>query len=309
MNENSPDSPKGSSEDSLRDSRIAWIGVGNLATPIVTRLIAAGIRPLLYDIRADATAPFAGKASLAASLDEAVAGADLIFSTIPSHDALHAVASAVAASGKPGALWCDMSTVSPQASEDAAALLEGKDIAYLRAPVSGSVGQAEQGVLTVIASGPEDAYHRCLPTFEHFSTQRFHVGEGEEARYMKLLINNMVGSLAAMLAESLAMGSKAGLDWSTMLDVVSASAIASPLLKYKAELLKKRDFTPAFTTDLMIKDMVLFEEAARALGCPTPLAGETLVLLKDYAAAGGGDEDYYGLVKLFEERAGVCVLN
>jgi 3-hydroxyisobutyrate dehydrogenase len=131
------------------------------------------------------------------------------------------------------------------------------------------------------------------------------VGHGEEARYMKLLINNMVGSLAAMLAESLAMGTKAGLDWTTILDVVSASAIASPLLKYKAELLKKRDFSPAFTTDLMIKDMVLFEDAARALGCPAPLAGETLVLLKDYAAAGGGDEDYYGLVKLFEERAGV----
>jgi 3-hydroxyisobutyrate dehydrogenase len=297
MSEDKPDSPA--------DQTIAWIGVGNLATPIVARLIAAGIRPTLYDIRADATAPFAGKVEIAASLDEAVAGSDLTFSTIPSHDALHAVAAAVSARGKAGAVWCDMSTVSPQASEDAAALLEGTGIAHLRAPVSGSVGQAEQGVLTVIASGPEDAYQRCLPVFKHFSTQRFHVGHGEEARYMKLLINNMVGSLAAMLAESLAMGTKAGLDWTTMLDVVSASAIASPLLKYKAELLKKRDFSPAFTTDLMIKDMALFEDAASALGCSAPLAGETLALLKDYAAAGGAEEDYYGLVKLFEERAGV----
>lgn len=296
------------SEDALQpleDKSISWIGIGNLATPIAVRLITAGIRPTLYDIRPEATAPFSGKAEIAASLNEAVAGADLVFSTIPSHDALHAVASAVAGSGKPGAVWCDMSTVSPQASEEAAAGLAGKEIAYLRAPVSGSVGQAEQGVLTVIASGPDDAYLRCLPVFEHFSTERFHVGVAEEARSMKLLINNMVGSLATMLAESLTMGTKAGLDWRVMLDVISGSTIASPLLKYKAGLMKDRDFRPAFTTELMIKDMTLFTKAAQELGAPTPIAAETLALLKDFAAAGGAEEDYYGVVKLFEKRAGV----
>ena len=288
-----------------RNPGISWIGVGNLATPIVARLIDAGLTPLLYDIRPEATAPFAGRAGIAASLEEAVAGADMVFSTIPSHAALHAVAAAVAGHARPGAVWCDMSTVSPLESQDAAALVEDKGIAHLRAPVSGSVGQAEQGVLTVIASGPDDAYRSCLPVFEHFSVERFHVGEREEARTMKLLINNMVGSLSTMLAESLTMGTKAGLDWRVMLDVIGASTIASPLLKYKAGLMKDRDFRPAFTTELMIKDMALFTEAAHALGAPTPIAEATLALLKDFADAGGAEEDYYGVVKLLEARAGV----
>jgi len=284
---------------------IAWIGVGNLASPIVTRLIDAGMRPLLYDVRADAMTPFAGRAAIAHSIEDAAALADIVFSTIPDDPALISVASAVSETARPDAVFCDMSTVSPEASAGVAALFAEKGPAYLRAPVSGTVGHAREGVLTIIASGPGAAHARCLPVFEHFAARCFHVGAAEEARTLKLLINNLVGSTVALLAESLALGSKAGIDWTTMLDVISASAIASPLLKLKADALKTRDFTAAFTTDLMIKDIGLFAAAATELGCPAPLAEQTLALLREHADAGGGSEDYVGLVRLFETKAGL----
>ncbi len=287
------------------ENRIAWIGIGNLGRPMVGRLIAAGIRPLLYDTSPDALARFAGQADIAESAAAAAAGADLVFSTIPTDAVLKLVAAEVVNSLPPGAVYCDMSTVSPQASADVASLFEGTAAGFLRATVSGTVVHAETGVLTVIASGPDAAYQRCLPVFEHFSAHCFHVGAAEEARHLKLLINNLVGSTIALLAESLATGSKAGLDWAVMLDVIGASAIASPLLKFKLDALKNRDYSPAFTADLMIKDIDLFTQTANGLGCPAPLAGQTLALLRELAEAGGGAQDYLGLVRLLETKAGL----
>lgn len=280
--------------------RVAWIGVGNLGGPMVQRLIDAGSRPLLFDVNPKALERFAEVADIAPSL-EAVAAADIIVSTLPNDAVLTSVAESLAGSMADGAVYCDMSTVSPQASAEAAALLAGK--AYLRAPVSGSVPHAQQGILTVLASGSEAAYARCMPIFQCFAKTFFHVGEGEEARFLKLVINNLVGSTAALMAESLALAGKAGLDPATTLDVLATSAVASPLLKYKVEPLKARDFTPTFTTLMMIKDMGLFAEAAEHLGTPAPLAAVTLRLLAQHAAEDGGEEDFFGLVKLLERQA------
>lgn len=278
---------------------LAWIGVGNLATPIVRRLIAAGHQPVLHDIR-----PIEGlDATVAGSLEEAVGGADLVFSTLPSEAAFESVAAVVLGAMPSGAVYCDLSTVSPAASARVAALAGER--AYVRAPVSGSVGHAEAGTLTVIASGPEAAYRRLLPVLERFSASRYHVGEGEEARVLKLMINNLLGGTAALLGESLALGEKAGLDWAMMLDVIGDSAAASPLLKFKVDPMKARDFNPAFTTNLMVKDLTLLIDTAEAAGSDVPMARRAVELLAEHAAAGYGEEDYFGLVQSSEAKAGL----
>jgi len=279
--------------------RLAWIGVGNLATPIVERLTKAGYRPLLYDIRPleGALAPVAG------SIEEAVSSADAVFATLPSDAAFQNVAEQAFAAMPPGAVFCDMSTVSPAASAQVAALAGER--AYLRAPVSGSVGHARDGTLAVIASGPAAAFERLTPVLATFSTVRHHVGEAEEARVLKLMINNILGGTAALMGESLAMGEKAGLDWSMMLDVIGTSVAASPLVKFKVDPMKARDFAPAFTTNLMIKDISLMIEAAAEAGCAVPMARSTRELLAEHAAAGYGEEDHFGLVQSFEAKADV----
>ncbi|GAB5467519.1 MAG: NAD(P)-dependent oxidoreductase [Rhodospirillales bacterium] len=280
--------------------RLAWLGVGSLGRPMAGRLIAAGIRPILFDVRPETLQELGERAELAGSVAEAAAAADLIFSTLPNDAILTSVGATVLEAMPDDAVYCDMSTVSPEASAAVAALAGEK--AYLRAPVSGSVSHAEQGILTILASGPEAAYRRCLPIFEELSQQRFLVGPAEEARYLKLVINNLVGSTAALLAESLALAETAGLDRATTLDVLSASAVGSPLVKYKADALKARDFSPTFTTDMMIKDMGLFTEAARRQDTAAPLANRTLSLLREHSAAGCGDEDFFGIVKLLARK-------
>lgn len=284
---------------------IGWIGIGNLATPMVRRLVGGGVRPLLFDVRADVLEPFAGDAEICSSIADLAARADLVFSTIPNDKILTEVAIAVAGAMRPGSVFCEMSTVSPQASEAVADLVAVSPIDYLRAPVSGTVGHAVEGTLAIMTSGPAEAFHRCKPVFDHFANRSFHVGTGEEARYLKLLINNIVGSSVALLAESVAVGEKAGLDWTTMLDMIRSSTIASPLLSLKIDALKERDFEPAFPVDMMIKDIGLFSQVAAELGCATPLAERTLDLLHEHSDAGGGSEDYLALVKLLETKAGL----
>jgi len=279
---------------------VAWIGLGAMGRPMVLRLIGAGLRPLVYDIRPKALRAFPETTLHAPSL-AAAAKAQIIFSTLPRDAALRQVGAEVLAAMGPDAVFCDMSTVSPEASAEIAALAAGR--AYLRAPISGTVPHAEEGSLTVLASGPLPAYERCLPLFKHFAEACFHVGLAEEARYLKLLINNLVGSTAALVAESLALAGKAGLDRTTTLDVLAASTVSSPILRAKLALLKTRDFTPAFSTEMMIKDMNLFAEAAAALGTPAPLAAVTLSLLRRHAETGGAEEDYYSLVKLLERES------
>ncbi len=279
--------------------RVAWVGVGSMGRPMVRRLTDAGLSPLIFDLDRRALEDVAPEAVAVGSLEE-VAAADVIVSTLPDDTALLDVARVVLSAISPNAVFCDMSTVSSEASAEVGALAAGK--AYLRAPISGTVAHAEEGSLTILASGPEPAYRRCLPLFHLFAGACFYLGPAEEARILKLVINNMVGSLAALVGESLALAGRAGLDRAAILEVLGASTVSSPILRAKLELLRSGDFPPDFTTEMMIKDMQLFADAAAHHGSPAPLASVTLSLLRRHAESGGAKEDYYSLLKLFERE-------
>ncbi len=147
-----------------------------------------------------------------------------------------------------------MSTVSPEISAEIAEALGRKGVAYLRAPVSGSTITASSGMLSVMVSGPEAAYRKIEPILASFSSKRFYLGDGEEARYLKLVLNALVGATAALLGEALTLGLKGNLSVETMLNVICESAVASPLIAYKRDLLVSRNFDPAFSVSQMMKD-------------------------------------------------------
>ncbi|MCZ6603620.1 MAG: NAD(P)-dependent oxidoreductase [Alphaproteobacteria bacterium] len=287
---------------------IAWCGVGTLGRPIVRRLADAGIAPILYDVRAEATAGLDGVGRAAATPAEAASEASLIFSTIPDDDALEVLA--LGADGliggmRPGSVYCDLSTVSPTSSARVAAACDAAGVLYLRAAISGSVALAQAGKLTILASGPHTAFARCEPVFAHFSATRLHVGAAEEARVLKLMINNIAAATTAAVAESIAFGRKGGVDYDIILDVIASSVVASPLIQYKIDPLRRRDFSPTFTTRLMLKDMHILASAAAELGCDLPLGTASIAVFEDQEREGYGDEDFFAGVKMMERRAGL----
>jgi 3-hydroxyisobutyrate dehydrogenase len=238
----------------------------------------------------------------------AAKGARIVFSMIPDDAALRAVAlgdAGVLAALEPRAIYVDLSTVSPQASSEVAVEAAKRGVDYLRAPVSGSTVLAEAGKLTVMASGPPGAFEACRPYFSVLAAKAHHVGDADQARYLKLVVNMLVAATAVVMGEALTLGRKGGLDWRTMLAVIGESAAASPLVGYKLDPLKTRDFSPAFSVEQMIKDMTLVMDAAEAAGVPAEIARHVRELYLEMAAAGEGGLDFFAAVKQIERKAGL----
>lgn len=289
--------------------RIGWIGAGQMGVPMASNLLAGGHEVCVCDPKPAGVEALAARGATAAgSIAEVCADAEVVFSSIPDDTALRTVALApggAIASLAEGATYVDMSTVSPGVSQEVARAAAERAIDYLRAPVSGSTALAEAGTLTVMVSGPAEAYARAELLFALLGANVFHVGGDEQARYLKLVVNNIVHATAVAIAESLAVGRKGGLDWAQMIDVIAASAIGSPLLRYKADPLKERDFAPASYVATSAKDQALFVAAAAEAGVPLDIAPAVADVFAAMTGGEDADRDFFATVLRAERAAGL----
>jgi 3-hydroxyisobutyrate dehydrogenase-like beta-hydroxyacid dehydrogenase len=292
-----------------KKQNIGWIGLGKMGIPMSKNLIKAGYALTVYNRTKEKTKELADQgAQVADSPRELAEGVDVVISMISDDPVLAVVSTGPDGAfegARAGAIYVDMSTVSPGASGRVAEAAEKKRIKYLRAPVSGSTALASAGTLTIFASGPKDAYDTCVDIFGAMGQKSFHVGTGDEARYLKLLLNMMVGITSAMTAEALIFGERGGMDWTQMIDIISNSVVASPLIGYKAQILKDRNFTPAFTADQIAKDFDIALDTGRALTVPMPITSLARQFFGAMKARGKGELDFFGLVTLMEDLAGI----
>ena len=263
----------------------------------------------VYDVVQSATAELAREGAKPADSSKAVASdTDVVISMIPDDHALEEVSmglKGVFEGAKPGCIYIDMSTVSPVLSARVGEAAEKRGIQYLRAPVSGSVESAKAATLTILVSVPRDAYERCKAIFEVMGQKCFHVGEKEEALYLKLLINIMVGVTSAVTAEAITFGKRGGLNWTQMIDIINNSVVASPLIGVKAQMLKGRRFPAAFSVRQMTKDFDLALDTGRAMDVPMPFTALKRQFYAVMKAQGKADLDYFGLAALAQEMAGL----
>lgn len=285
--------------------RLHFIGVGKMGLPMALHLRASGADLSVSDFEPGRRA-IAAELGLAVAADTAIAlqQADGVFSSLPHDAALLAVAAQVAAHARPGAFWVDTSTVSLTASAQVAQICAAAGIEHVRTTVSGNNKMAEAAQLTVMASGPRTAYDRVLPLLQRWGPNQFYLGETEQARLMKLVINLMIAQTSAMLGEALTLGRKGGLDWRDMWCVMGASAVASPIVKAKSAQLSERDFSATFTVNQMIKDLDLILGAASEHQVPLPQTALTRQLMDAARAHGDADADYAAIIKAVERSAG-----
>ena len=292
-----------------KQPKLGWIGLGKMGNPMSAHLLEAGYPLAVYDIVPAAMNAVAKMGAAPANSAADIAGqADIVISMIPDDPALATVAAGpqgVFQSAKPGMIYIDMSTVSPAISARIGQIAEEKGVRFLRSTVSGSTESAISASLTILVSGPEDAFVRCRPIFEKLGQKVFHVGTEEQARTLKLVVNMMVGITSAMTAEALIFGKRGGLDWEQMIDIINNSVVASPLVGFKAQMLKKREFAPAFTASQMTKDFDLALDTGRKLDIPMPLTAMVRQLYGAMKATGKGELDYFGLLTQMEEMAGI----
>ncbi len=290
---------------------IGFRGLGKMGFPMARRLIqVGGYRLKIYTSdRGKAEEMRRLGAEIVNSNEEMGMGVDVFISSIPGDRELLEVYlgdRGVLERMEPGTIAMDMSTVTPMVSRRVAEEASRRGVFYLRAPISGSTLFAERGELTIYVSGDREAYERILPVLRVLGSRILYVGSGEEARYLKLLINMIVATTPVIVAEALAIGEKAGIDWKTLIEALGSSVVASPQIGYKLKTLMEKNFTePAFTVKQMIKDLDYALEVGRELGVFMPLTSVVRQIFEALDKSGRGELDYFATLDLVEELSGI----
>lgn len=281
-----------------------------MGNPMAKRLIEAGHGLTVCDPLVQNRASLVARgAHVADSAEELAARCSVVFSTIPDDSVLDDMIHDDDARGNflthlgPGTLLVEMSTVSPEVSARLADYLAAREVGYLRCPVSGSTELARAGQLTVLGSGDPADWQRVAPLLDLMAARRHYLGPGEEARYMKLVLNTLLGATAAVMAEALMLGESGGLSDARMIEVIAASAVTSPLIGYKRAAVAEGDFTAAFALGQMLKDLRLISQAGRAQAVPMLLTNLVLQHYTAAARAGYGRQDFFALVEWMRAAA------
>jgi 3-hydroxyisobutyrate dehydrogenase-like beta-hydroxyacid dehydrogenase len=275
---------------------VGLIGLGNMGAAVAERLLDAGTRLAVHNRTPERAAPLAERgARVAGSAAALAADADIVLTSLADDDALESVAADVTAAARPGTVLVDLSTVSPDASARVAALAGNAGVEYVRAPVSGNPSVVRAGTLTFIVSGADEAIDRVLPVLLAIGPTVHRVGDGEQARVVKLAINLVIGGLAELMSEALVLGEAAGVARRALLEVMGSSAAGAPFVKYKTEPLLRDDYSATFTTALMEKDVDLILAAAGEADVELPVATQLKSLLRSAVEAGYGDHDFMAL--------------
>jgi 3-hydroxyisobutyrate dehydrogenase len=275
---------------------VGLVGLGHMGTAVAERLLDAGHDLRVYNRTPNKAEPLAARgATVAARVEELAAAVDVVLTSLSDDEALEAVAAAIAPAAGRGTVLVDMSTVSPGASARVAGLAEEAGIRYLRAPVSGNPTVVRAGNLSFIVSGPREALEQAEPVLRAIGPTIHYVGEGEQARTVKLAVNLVIAGLAELMAEALVLAEASGVPRRAFLETLGGSAAGAPFVAYKTEPILRDDYSATFTTRLMEKDVDLVLEASEAAGVRLPLAVEIKALVRSAVEAGYGDDDFMAL--------------
>ena len=290
---------------------IGFIGLGNMGGPMARRLIEAGHKLVVYDTRNDAVAPLVALGAQVASSPQDVADrVETVMASLPSLQISEKVAlgDGGVIHGKRIKRLVDLSTTGSAVAAKICAALAKKNIVQIDCPVSGGVGGANKGTLAVMVSGPHDHIDAVKDALAVFGTV-FVIGHKPGmAQTMKLANNFLSASAMAATAEAVAMGVKAGLDAAVMIDVINAGSGRSRASDQKfPQSILPRTFNYGFGTALMLKDVRLCNDEAKALGAPHDVMSAVLDQWEATNREYGGDSDFTAIVKLIEKRAGVTI--
>jgi 3-hydroxyisobutyrate dehydrogenase len=286
-------------------SKIAFLGLGNMGTPMATRLVNAGHDVTVWNRTARRSAPLADAgAGVSASPAGAVAGADFAITMLATPDALGDVLfgpDGLAAALSTGQTLIEMSTIGPDAFRSAAARLP-RGVAAVDAPVRGSIPQATDGSLHVYVGASGDEFERVRPVLEVFGDVH-HVGASGSGAAMKLVVNTTLTTSIVALGEALALGRVLGLEQSSMLDVLADSPIGTTVAAKRANVEAGR-YPPSFKLSLAAKDMRLAIGAAGDAGAALDAAEAVGRWLDEAAAHGAGDLDFSAVVATILDQHG-----
>jgi len=293
-------------------TKIGFVGLGHMGGNMAARLLAAG-----YTVYGESRARGHADDLVHEGLQwrgtprEIAEAADVVITSVPDDDVLEGVASGpdgILAGITEPKIWIEMSTVSPRASRELAERVRALGAAMLDAPVSGSVPQVEAGTLTIMVGGDEQAYARIEPILRELGKPTL-IGANGQGLVLKLAINISLAVQMLAFAEGLALAERSGIDPKLAIEVMTASAIGSPMLKARAGLVLDLPDEAWFDISLMQKDVALALDTGRELHVPLLSAAAADSVLTIARAVGYDRRDIAALYEVLAHLTGDAAID
>ena len=282
-----------------------------MGKPMAENVRDAGFDLVVYNRSPERTEPFAeAGVPVADSPREVAAESDVVITMVTNDEALAAVLDGTDGllAGLDGeSTVIQMSTVSPDATAAAAETIEAQHTAFVDAPVSGTVGPAEEGTLTVLAGGADETIDEVEEILAAIGEPIVRCGGVGDGTRMKLFVNLLLGDMMAAYAEALTFGAANGLSYEDMQAVVKAGAVDSPLFRGKGPNIAEGDFAPRFPVDLQFKDLRYATETGNDEGVTLPVTAAAREAFSAASAQGHGGEDMAAVIKYYESVAGLTL--
>lgn len=278
---------------------VGFVGIGHMGEPMARRLVDAGWDTTVHSrTAAKADAIVAAGARRANSLAD-LRSCDLVYTMLRTDDDLRSVAlgpdGLLAGAETPGVL-VDCSTVSPEVSTEVDGAARRADSELLAAPVAGGPAVIAGGHLAMVCSGTRDTFDWALPVLRTVAPHVIYAGEGSASRLVKILHNLVVATLVHSLAEVSVLAEALGIRRQDLLDFIDAGAMGSAFIRYKSAAMNDLDFRPAFTGELMLKDVELGLDLARNNAVTLELSDLTRSSIASMIAGGRGQLDIAALL-------------
>jgi len=290
---------------------LGFVGVGRMGAPMTERLLAAGYGVVVYDKSQDAVSRLLAKGAQAAPSAKAVADAcEIVLVSLPTPEILQAVVLGPdgVSSGAKVKTVIDVSTTGPKAAAIAAAGLAEKGVDWVDSPVSGGVKGAEAGTLAVMISCKAEKQALVEPILGAFGKVFYTGSKPGQAQVAKLANNILAAGVMVMTSEVMAMGVKAGLDATTLLDIIQAGSGKNSAAGDKfPRCVLPGTFDFGFTVGLSYKDVRMCVDEAEGMGVPMVAGAAVRQMLAITNAKYGGDSDFTNIARVLEEWAGVQI--
>jgi 3-hydroxyisobutyrate dehydrogenase len=286
----------------FKDKTLGWVGTGRMGYAIATRLLEAGCDLAVYNRTRAKAEPLAELGAKVVDTPAELADRDIVFTMVAGSEDFQAVVTGenglLSSPDVAPSMIVDSSTVSSEASAAVRAQTDARGVDLLAAPVSGNPSVVDAGKLTLVVSGPADAWEAVRPYLELFGAGATYVGEGDVARLVKICHNLMLGVVAQSLAEITVLAEKGGVSRAAFLEFLNKSVMGSMFTRYKTPAIVNLDFTPTFTPALLYKDFHLGFEAADEHGVPMPVAAAAQQAVQALMGFGYEDIDFMALLEL-----------
>ena len=282
--------------------RLGWIGTGRMGYALVTRLLERGCDVTVYNRTRAKAEPLVGLGARVVDRPSDLADRDIVITSVAGSQDFAAVTTGptgvLSNGGRGPSVLIDSSTVSMEASE--AVRVRGLEIgtALLAAPVSGNPKVARTGRLSVVVSGPREAFELSLPYLQMLGANVSYVGEGERARLVKICHNLVLGVVTQIMAETTVLAERGGIARADYLEFLNASVMGSTFTRYKTPAFVNLDFTPTFTGHLLRKDFELGLAAGRQLNVPMPVSALVHQIVMNLIGNELGNADFAALLQL-----------